>query len=133
MTRLRRGISTAEFAVLLPLLAILAFGAFDVAQFVETSLRLERAARAGAQRAIADPSDMAAVQAAVIAAWPALTTSDVPLPAQACSCAGAAASCGASCPGGMVTTIAITARRQLSPLLIEALNEGAGNAVVRLR
>jgi len=130
---MRRGIATAEFAVLLPLLAALVLGAFDVAQFVETSLRLERAARAGAQRAIADPSDMAAVQAAVIAAWPALTTADVPLPAQFCECAGAAAACTASCPSGRVTTITVTARRQLSPLLIGALGEGGGNAVVRLR
>jgi Flp pilus assembly protein TadG len=129
----RRGVSASEFAVAAPVLVLLLLGAYDVANVIQLSLRLERAARAGAGYAVVNPSNLAAVQSAVIAAWPSLTSAEVPLPVLACECAGAAAACTATCASGLVKTITITARRSVSPLLLSGMSEGTGSAVVRIR
>src|SRR5690349_7195669 len=93
-----RGVAAAELAVVAPLLVLLLFGTYDVANAVQTSIALERAVRAGAQYAAANSSDLEAVRAQVIAAWPVLTASDVPLPMLECGCGTTAVSCTASCP-----------------------------------
>jgi len=128
-----RGTSALEFALVAPVLALLLFGAYDIANVVQVSIRLERAARAGAQYAMANPSDMEAVRARVIAAWPELTTADVPLPVLACECASTEVSCTQTCGTGLVRTVTVTASRSLSPLLLKDLVRGQGSAVVRLR
>lgn len=128
-----RGVAAAEFALVAPVLILLVLGTFDVATMVQTSIRLERAARAGAQYAVANSSDMAAVQAQVIAAWPELTTANVPLPVLACECAGTVVACTQTCPGGLVQTVTVTAQRTLTPHLLQAFSQGTGSAVVRLR
>ena len=130
----RRGVSALEFALVAPVLALLLFGTYDVANVVQTSIRLERAARAGAQYAAANAADMEAVRARVIAAWPELTAADVPLPTLTCECASAVVSCNESCgTAGPVRTVTITASRTLSPVLLQDMDRGQGSAVVRLR
>lgn len=132
--RLRRlGIATTELAVLAPILALLLFGTHDVAQVMLTSLRLERAARTGAQFALAKPQDLTAVRNAVLAAAPGLTLANVPMPVQSCECASSPASCSATCPGGLVRVITVVATQTLTPLLLTNRTQGVGNAVVRLR
>jgi Flp pilus assembly protein TadG len=128
-----RGVAAAELAVLAPVLALLLIGTADVANLVQTNIRLSRALSAGAQYAVVNEADLAGIQAQVIAAWPDLTAADVPLPVAACECAGAAAACAATCPGGLVSTVQITAQRRLTPYLLTAFSEGTGRVVVRLR
>lgn len=129
----RRGVAATELAILTPLLLIFLFGTVDVSNSVQTSMRLERAARVGAVYALADSTDMNAVRGAVIAAWPALTTNDVPLPVLSCQCVGATVTCTASCPSGLVRTVTVTATRTLVPRLITSMNRSTGNAVARLQ
>ena len=126
-----RGVSAAEFALAAPVLVLLAFGTFDVANAIQLSLRLERAARAGAQHAMANASDETAIRTAVIQAWPALTATEVSV---GCDCDGSRmASCSASCASGSAQTVTITAQRSLSPLLLRTMTQGTGSAVIRLR
>lgn len=128
-----RGVAAAEFALVAPVLVLLLLGTFDVATLMQTSIRLERAARSGAQFAMANSTDMAAIQSRVIAAWPTLTTADVPLPVSACECAGVTVLCTASCQSGLVQTVTITARRTLVPHVLQTLTQARGHAVVRVR
>jgi hypothetical protein len=129
----RRGIAAAEFAVAAPVLLLAILAAHDVANQMQTSIRLERAARAGAQQAAADASDLAAIRARVIAAWPELTEAEVPLPVLACECAGAVVACNLPCPGGATRVLTVSASRPLVPHLLRDLNRGTGHAVLRLR
>ncbi|MFC7478328.1 TadE family protein [Dankookia sp. GCM10030260] len=127
------GIAATEFAVVAPVLLLLLLGSFDIANLVQTSIRLERAARAGAQFATASATDMEAIRGRVIAAWPELTMADVPTPALACECSGVTVACSETCAGGVVRIITVTAQRSLSPYLLQAASLGRGSAVVRLR
>lgn len=129
----RRGVAVAEFAVVAPVMVLLLLGTVDVANMLQTSIRLERAARAGAQFAVARSSDMEAIRSRVIAAWPELTSADVPLPVVTCECAAAVVACGNSCPSGLMQILSVTANRTLSPRLLHSMNRGTGNAIVRLR
>lgn len=129
----RRGIAAAEFALLAPVLLMVLLAGSDAATAVQTSIALERAVRSAAQYAAFDSSDMAAIQARVIAAWPVLTTADVPLPTVGCECAGTATACTASCASGLAKTVTITAQRHLGTYLLPAMALGSGHAVVRLR
>ncbi|MGG5807649.1 TadE/TadG family type IV pilus assembly protein [Falsiroseomonas sp. CW058] len=131
--RRRAGSAAAEFAVLAPLLVLAVVGGHDVASAVGASLRLERAAQAGAQRLMADPSDLAAAQAAVRAALPGMTELEVPLPVLACLCAAAPIACGTACAGGETRIATVTARQRLHPALLGGMTQGEGNAVARLR
>jgi len=127
-----RGSAAMEFALLTPFFVLIAFGAFDFANAVQTSMRLERAAKAGAHYLIIQPGDAAGARSAAIAAWPALSTTDVPLPVSACLCAAAAASCTASCPSGLVRTATVTAQRSITPLVLSWLRTRTVTATVRL-
>ncbi len=127
----RRGASAAEFALAAPVLILVLLATFDIANHVQLSIRLERVARAGAQYAAANPADGAAIRAAAISAWPALTAADV---AVSCACASVAmTSCAAACPMTSSRTVSVTARRSTSPMLLQAMAQGNGHAVVRLR
>lgn len=129
--RRSRGVSSVEFAVFTPLLALIAIGAYDLGNALQVSMRLERAARAGAQYGAANPADVAGIRSAVIAAWPELTTADVPMPVYACFCATAAATCGSTCASGMVATVTVSAQKSVSPLLLPGIAARSGTAVLR--
>jgi Flp pilus assembly protein TadG len=129
----RQGVAAAEFAAVAPVLLLLLLGTYDIANSVQTSIHLQRAVRAGAQYAAANSSDMSAIRSRIIAAWPVLTTTDVPLPALICTCAGVTATCNQACAVGQVQTIALTAQRTLSPLLLPVMSRGSGSATVRIR
>ena len=128
-----RGVAAAEFALVAPVLVLLMLGCLDIGNYMQTSIRLERAARAGAQYAAANNSDLVAIRERVIAAWPELTTADVPLPTLSCECAATVTACTQACPGGLMQTITVTARRVLTTHLLPAAAQATGNAVLRLR
>ncbi|SDB74470.1 TadE/TadG family type IV pilus assembly protein [Belnapia rosea] len=128
-----RGVAASELAVMAPVLLLLFVGTADVANLIQTNIRLDRAVQAGAQYAAGNETDLAGIQAQVMAAWPELTAADVPLPILACECAGTAIACDQACPSGLVQTVAISAQRSLSPQLLTGFGRGTGRAVVRIR
>ena len=129
----RRGVAATELALVAPVLLVIMLGTVDVSNSVQTSIRLERAARAGAQYALVDSSNMAAVQSAVISAWPELTTANVPLPVLSCECSAVTVACTVGCAGGLVHIVTVTATRTLTPTLLKTLTRSNGNAVARLQ
>lgn len=129
----RRGIAASELAVVAPFLVLLLFGTHDVAQVMQASVRLERAARTGAQFALANPQDLSGVRSAVLSAATGLTNANVPMPVQSCECANTAVACTATCPSGLIRIITVSATQPLTPLLLSDRNSGVGSAVVRLR
>jgi hypothetical protein len=114
-----------------PALVLLTFGTYDLADSIQISLRLERAVRAGAQYALANPTDETAIKSQVLAAWPELAAAEVSI---ACVCGGnPMVSCAVACDSGSARTIAVSAKRSTTPLLLRYVSGGAGHAVVRLR
>ncbi|MDJ0391285.1 pilus assembly protein [Roseomonas sp. E05] len=95
----RRGVSALEFALVAPVLALMALGGFDLGNAVLQNLRLEAAARAGAQYAFTRPTDGAGITAAIRANLPGWADITVPDPVVACRCEdGSTVSCtGGSC------------------------------------
>lgn len=137
--RWRRGSSAIEFALLAPFFALIAIGAYDLGNAVQASMRLERAARAGAQYAQVHPRDLAGIQSAVRAAWPALGAADVPTPTVSCVCTGtvrisegATADCLAACAGARVWTVTVSAQQSITPLILNGLRSRSGSATVRV-
>jgi Flp pilus assembly protein TadG len=126
----KAGAAAVELALVAPVLLLLSAGAYDAANAIQLSLRLERAARAGAQFAMANPTDASTIQSAVIQAWPELTAAEVTV---TCNCDATATACGAACSPGASRTVSVTAERSLSPLILASFNKGFGNAVLRLR
>jgi Flp pilus assembly protein TadG len=66
----RHGTSAVEFCVVAPLVLMAFALVADLGNAVQQSLRLETAARAGAQYALTFPTDAAAIQAEVRRALP---------------------------------------------------------------
>lgn len=112
-----------------PAMTLLLFGGFDLANQIQTGIRLEHAVRSASQLAFATPGDEAAIRQAVQRAWPALAAADITI---ACACAATAQACGAVCAAPQARTMTITASRTLTPLLLPAASRSVGNATVRL-
>jgi pilus assembly protein CpaE len=125
----QRGASAAEFAIWVPVLALLLLGGFDLGNQVQTGMRLEHAVRAGAQVAFAAPGDEMAVRQTVQRAWPALAAADIAI---ACFCAASAQACSASCAASQARIMTISASRVLSPLLLPGANRSLGHVTIRL-
>lgn len=125
-----RGVSAAEFAVVAPILVLLLFGTYDLGNAIQLSMQLERAARAGAQYAAVSPGNADDIRQATANALPGLAA-DVTVTYK---CDGTViGSPTAPCPSGSALTVTVTAERSLSPLLLQDMSRGTGNAVVRIR
>jgi Flp pilus assembly protein TadG len=127
----RRAVSALEFALVAPLLLLLMLAANDFGNALQQATRLETAARAGAQFALAFPTDQARIVQAtrdgLQTAWQAGTAVTVQ-----CRCGTTAQACSAACTGEFRVTI--TTRRAFEPLFFFLLpDEVAGNATVRIR
>lgn len=129
----RKGSAVLEFALLAPIFALVAVGAYDFGNALQTSMRLERAARAGAQFALVQPSDFAGIRAAALAAWPDLRVSDVPPPREQCRCGDETIACTATCRDGLQWTVTVTATRRITTLVLPGLTSRTGTATVRVR
>jgi Flp pilus assembly protein TadG len=126
-----RAISALEFAVVAPVLLLLMLGANDFGNALQQWTRLETAARAGAQYALAFPTDQTGIEEAALnglqPTWQAGTAVTVQ-----CSCDATAQACSAACTGEI--RITITTRRAFEPLFFFLFpNEVAGDATVRIR
>ena len=106
LSRLRschKGVSAAEFGMIAPAMIVLLAGLVDLSGAMQQSIRLENAARAGAQYAMSFPEDTAGIMAATAAAVGGSGATVAILPAY-CACPGgstATVSCeGTPCAGG---------------------------------
>ncbi len=112
--RCRSGVSAVEFGVIAPAMIVLLAGLVDVAGAMQQTIRLENAARAGAQYAMSFPENTAGIMAATAASLGGTGATVAVVPAY-CACPGgspAVVSCeGTPCagaPAGVYVGITIT-------------------------
>jgi Flp pilus assembly protein TadG len=136
------GSVTAELALYLPVAILLFAGLFEFGSGIFGALRLESAARAGAQYAMADPNNTANIQDAVRRAIGADATGVTVTATTFCECPGNSAQvdCStATCSGGQAvrTYVSIDATQPFAPLLtvpgLAPVNQLSGHAVIRVR
>ncbi len=96
------GVAGVEFALVLPILAVIVVCLPDVSQAVTGVIQMESAARASVQYAMAGGNDMSAARTIGMQSW-ANKPADAQLVAnQACLCGGGAGTCGQLCADGTV-------------------------------
>ncbi len=141
--RERRGVSAVEFAVILPLLLLIMLGAFDLGNAFQQSMRLESAARAGAQAAFSNPRNTNAVRTMVLTNLAGIPTSelDIKVNIQSCLCTnGTTGGCDFSDTSvcSQPAIVSITVDRQfryvsaLSEAVLPNLSPVRGHVQVRL-
>lgn len=122
----RTGVAAIEFALIAPLLITLLGAAVDLGIAIDRSIRLENAARTGAQYATRAPSDTAGAQAAALASstaiadWGGATVTVGPM---FCTCppanagtGGPGVGCTSTCATGLARYITVTATRPFAPI-----------------
>ena len=125
--RERRGVSALEAALLTPLLLLVLLGAYDIGNALQQSIRLESAARAGAQYAFVNPRDTTRIKQIVrdnLPGWPA-NEIDVRAEVKECRCdngslvaAPGRTGCDTASTCSQPAVISITATRtQFQPLV----------------
>ncbi len=103
----RGGSAVVEFAMLAPLLVLLAVGIYDYGMALSQRTQVESAARAGAAYVTAYGWDAEGISRAVTGATGNAAISAVPAPSRFCGCGDAATgvvatTCDSPCPGGDV-------------------------------
>ncbi len=136
------GSVAVELAFAVPILAMLTLVAFDVARGFQTKLRLESAARAGAQYAVAlgaTEDEPGVLQAAQDDADDPGLTVDLPIYACICVETGSSTPCNSNCGGSVpIMTANVTTNGNYTPLfdymgLLPPAMTLTGNAQIRVR
>ncbi|WP_170984976.1 TadE/TadG family type IV pilus assembly protein [Roseomonas sp. AR75] len=130
--RRRAGTASIELALLVPVLAAVLVGMFDWGMAIDQRLRLQSAARAGAQQALRTPGDRTAIAAAVLAAAPDFAALSVTPSPVWCECAKAATSCSTDCDGGLSRYVRVTVSHPFSPLTPAGPTSVSANVTLRL-
>jgi len=98
------GTASIEFALIVPLLALMVAGLFDLGYAAYESMVVQAAAEAGAQYASTNTWNATAIANAVTSSTELSGISATPAPSQFCACATggtlAAVSCTSTCTGG---------------------------------
>lgn len=118
--RREEGTAMAEFAVVLPVLALVFMAIIDLGMLMHAQLSLAGAVRAGAQTALNNQGDMTGV-ATVVASASGLNPLDLTVVDSAyCACAGGGAvACDGTCPdGGPYSYISVAGNLDFSPLFM---------------
>jgi Flp pilus assembly protein TadG len=142
LRRAEQGSVAVELALFIPVMLLLLAGLFQFGSGIFDSLRLESAARAGAQYAMIDPTNATSIQNAVLDAIGGDTT-DVEVTATSyCQCPGdnTHVDCTiVSCSGGASSHqfVSIAANRPFTSILslpaLGSLTEVSGHAIIRVR
>ena len=137
-----QGNVTVELALLLPIMLVVLAGLFQFGSSIFDSLKLESAARAGAQYAMIDPTNATEIQNTVLDAIGG-DTSDVQVTAtHYCQCPGSQTQvdcAAANCTGGVAPHqfVAITADRPFTSILwlpaLASISEVSGHAIIRVQ
>lgn len=135
----RGGVAALEFVIVMPVLALIMVATADLGNALQQSIRLETAARAGAQYALSYPSDVAGITDQVrnsLIGWPAGSGITIGTPTLRCVCPGNTSVTCANEDTCSVTTqqfITVSVTRPHAPLLITQFTTLQGRAEVRLR
>jgi Flp pilus assembly protein TadG len=142
LRRAEQGSVAVELALFIPVMLLLFAGLFQFGSGIFDTLRLESAARAGAQYAMIDPTNATDIQNAVRSAIGG-DTSDVEVTATSyCQCPGdnAHVDCTiVSCSGGASSHqfVSIAANRPFTSILslpaLGSITEVSGQAIIRVR
>ncbi len=100
-----RGAAAVEFSLLVPVLAGLLLGVFDLGRMTYDRTDLHTAVRGGAQYFMAGGEDMDAAAEIVNQSWTNRPDNAQVTVVKCCECAGEAAPCGQLCPDGEVPDI----------------------------
>ncbi|MFL5239981.1 MAG: TadE/TadG family type IV pilus assembly protein [Rhizomicrobium sp.] len=100
----RRGIAAVEFAILVPVLILMAVCTTDLGLAVYANMRVADSAEAGSGYAMLHGFDSTAIASAVTSAGNLSGLAATPAPTQFCGCPGSSgitsAICGSTCSGG---------------------------------
>jgi Flp pilus assembly protein TadG len=99
------GMSTVEFALLVPIFSTMLVGVLDLGMGFWNQIQVGNAARAGAEYALTNGFDSTKVSSAITHATNLSSISASPAPSQSCGCPDASkgvllAACGTPCTGG---------------------------------
>ncbi len=105
------GVAAVEFAMVLPILAAIVITLPDLSQAAMSVVQMEGAARASIQYAMGGGTDMSQAQTIGLQAWTNKPSNAALVSSMSCQCAGAAGTCGQSCPDGSIpqTFFSVTA------------------------
>jgi Flp pilus assembly protein TadG len=131
--RRRNGTASIELALLVPVLAAVLVGMFDWGLAIEQRIRLQTAARAGAQQALRTPGDTTAIAAAVRAAAPDLGEMSVSPSAIWCECGTTATACTSSCNSGLARFVRVSVSHPYSPITPAGPTSVSANVTLRLQ
>jgi len=104
----RRGVAAVEFALIVPVLALVVAGINDGAQQILMQNNMHSGVSAAAQYVMSGGSDLSTAQAVGLSAWPSHSDSATMIAAKACYCGGATGDCGTLCPDQTVPAAYIT-------------------------
>ena len=104
-----RATAATEFAVIIPVLAAVALGMIDGWSLYGTSLGMHAAVNAGVKYFIQGGNTAATATSIASAAWTDKPSGGAVTVTEACTCAGAAASCSAACVGALTDVFTISA------------------------
>lgn len=103
--RAQGGAAAVEFALIVPVLAALLLGVFDLGQMTYDRTDLHTAVRSGAQYFMAGGEDINEARAIVEQSWTNRPEISQVTVERCCKCAEADAPCGQLCPDGSVPDI----------------------------
>ncbi len=129
-----KAVAAVEFAIIMTFLSLVFIGLANYGLATFEKMELTSAARSGAQVALIDSSDSAAIKAAVVASTnSSISTSDVTT-TEFCECAdGSSITCGATCGDGSSNQyyFTVTATETYPLLLLPTTLVLTGSATVR--
>jgi hypothetical protein len=131
--RRRSGTSSVEMALLTPVLAAALVGMFDWGLAIEQRIRLQTAARAGAQQALRTPGDTASIEAAVRAAAPDFAALSITPSPPWCECAQVVAACSSTCEGELSRFVRVGVSHSFSPVSLAGPTSVSANVTLRLQ
>jgi Flp pilus assembly protein TadG len=112
------GAAAVEFAIVVPVLALVVTAVIDIGFGVHYKMQVEEAAQAGAQWAIKNGFDANAISSAVLSATNASAINASPSPATFCGCANGSSvsniTCGTKCPSGATAGTYVTVSSQMT-------------------
>jgi Flp pilus assembly protein TadG len=131
--RRRAGTASIELALLAPVLAAVMVGTFDWGLAIEQRIRLQTAARAGAQQALRTPGDAAMISAAVRAAAPDFEALAVTPSPVWCECSAVVTACTTNCGADLSRFVRVSVSHPFSPITPAGPTSVSANVTLRLQ
>lgn len=133
----KNGVAALEFAIIMTVVSAVFIGIADYGLAMFEKMELTSAARAGAQIALIDTSDTAAIEAAVVAATNSSITTDDVTTSTTCECATTPHpdACGDTCEDGSANRyyFTVTATEDYSLMITGTTISLTGSATIRTR